>query len=237
MPLLGFDLHSAINVHIVLVEDDAQLGQAIRDALVGQSHTVTWLRTGHESQLAVREQSADLMLLDLGLPDMDGLDVLAAVRRDSLVTPIMVITARDELDSRVKGLDLGADDYLVKPFDLDELAARIRSLLRRTRGLTNSIVEASGLRLNLATLAVEFQGKAVTLARREIALLRMLMERAGCIARREDLENLLYGIESDIDSNALEVQIHSLRKKLSAEVIRTVRGVGYMIPADRRLDS
>lgn len=224
-------------MHIVLVEDDEQLGQAIRNAMESQAYTVTWLRNGRESSFALRDQSADLVLLDLGLPDMDGLDVLTEIRRKGTATPVLVITARDELEYRVKGLDLGADDYLVKPFDLDELAARIRSLIRRTRGLADSVVEANGLRLNLATLAVEYHGRAISLARRELALLRMLMERAGRIARREDLESSLYGLDSGLEGNTLEVQIHGLRKKLSADVIRTVRGVGYMIPADRKFDS
>ncbi len=219
-------------MHIVLIEDDAQLGGAIRHALEQQGYAVTWLRSGKEAEYALQDQTADLVLLDLGLPDIDGLDVLAKARGAGIQTPVLVMTARDAVQTRVRGLDLGADDYLVKPFHLDELAARIRSLTRRARGLADSVIEAGGLRLNLATLAVEFRGASVELARREFALLRILMERAGRIVRREDLETSLYGIEAGVDSNALEVQVHWLRKKLSADAIRTVRGVGYMVPRD-----
>jgi len=157
---------------------------------------------------------------------------LAKARGAGIQTPVLVMTARDAIKTRVRGLDLGADDYLVKPFHLDELAARIRSLTRRARGLSDSVIEACGMRLNLATLAVEIRGAPVELARREFALLRILMERAGRIVRREDLETSLYGIDAGVDSNALEVQVHWLRKKLGPEAIRTVRGVGYMVPRD-----
>jgi two-component system response regulator QseB len=219
-------------VHIVLIEDDLQLGEAIRNALEQQAYAVTWLRSGQEAEYALRDETADLVLLDLGLPDIDGLDVLARTRRAGIHTPVLVMTARDAVETRVRGLDLGADDYLVKPFHLDELAARIRSLTRRARGLSDSVIEAGELRLNLATLSVSYRGATVELARREFALLRVLMERAGRIVRREDLETALYGIDAGVDSNALEVQVHWLRRKLSPEVIRTVRGVGYMVPRD-----
>ncbi len=222
------------HVHIVLIEDDVQLGDAIRNALEQQAYAVTWLRTGKEALFALQDETADLVLLDLGLPDMDGLDVLARARQEHISTPVLVMTARDAVQTRVRGLDLGADDYLVKPFHLDELAARIRSLTRRARGLSDSLIEVGDIRLNLATQVVGFRGDSVDLARREFALLRVLMERAGQIVRREDLETALYGIDAGVDSNALEVQVHWLRKKLSPESIRTVRGVGYMIPRDPR---
>ena len=217
-------------MHIILVEDDAQLGEAIRHALEQQAYVVSWLRSGKEAGYALRDKTADLVLLDLGLPDIDGMAVLADARRAGVQTPVIVMTARDAVQTRIDGLDLGADDYLVKPFHIDELAARIRSLTRRARGIADSIVEASGMRLNLATQAVEYRGVSVGLARREFALLRILLERAGRIVRREDLETSLYGIDAGVESNALEVQVHWLRKKLSADAIRTVRGVGYMIP-------
>jgi two-component system, OmpR family, response regulator QseB len=218
-------------VHIVLVEDDIPLGEAILKALEQQSYAVTWLRSGQAAIQALRAGDADLVLLDLGLPDSDGLDVLATMRRAGVRTPVLVMTARDALETRVKGLDLGADDYLVKPFHLDELAARIRSLARRAQGLADSVVEAAGVRLDLSTYEVVYRGVSVELTRREFALLRVLMERAGRIVRREQLETSLYGLDANVESNALEVQIHWLRKKLSAEVIRTIRGVGYMIAA------
>jgi two-component system response regulator QseB len=219
-------------MHIMLVEDDAELGEAIRHALVQQSCAVTWLRNGREAMLGLDDQSADLVLLDLGLPDRDGFDVLAEARRKGIRTPILVMTARDGLEARVRGLDLGADDYLVKPFHLEELSARIRSLIRRTRGLADNIIEAGDLRMNLASGEVTFRGAAVTLTRREFALLRALMERAGRIVHRQTLENSVYGIDNPVEGNALEVQVHWLRRKLSTDTIRTVRGIGYMLPRE-----
>ena len=219
-------------MHIILVEDDNQFGEAIRHALEQQSYAVTWLRDGKSATEALQQQAADLVLLDLGLPDRDGLEVLAHARRLGIKTPVLVMTARDALESRIRGLDLGADDYLVKPFHLGELSARIRSLARRTQGLADNLVQAGGLRLDLATAEVEFRGERVTLTRREFALLRVLMERAGRIVRRESLENSVYGLDTIVESNAIEVQVHWLRRKLSPEVIRTIRGVGYMIPRE-----
>ena len=219
-------------MHILLVEDDIELGEAIKHALEHQSYAVTWLTDGRQAMAAMRDGSTDLVLLDLGLPGKDGLDVLAEARRDGVKTPILVMTARDALETRIRGLDLGADDYLVKPFHLGELAARIRSLTRRAQGLADNLVEAGGLRLNLATMEVAFRGESITLTRREFAVLRILMERAGRIVRREALENSVYGFDSVVDRNAIEVQVHWLRRKLSADVIHTVRGVGYMIPRE-----
>ena len=221
-------VQSGVNLHIVLVEDDIPLGEAILKALEQQSYAVTWLQSGRAAATAMRDASADLVLLDLGLPDIDGLDVLATARRSGVRIPVLVMTARDALETRVRGLDLGADDYLVKPFHIEELTARIRSLARRAQGLADNIVEAAGIRLDLSTFEVTVEGVAADLTRREFALLRILMERAGRIVRRESLETSLYGIGAGVDSNALEVQIHWLRRKLGSGVIRTVRGVGYM---------
>ncbi|MET0330195.1 MAG: response regulator [Dyella sp.] len=221
-------------MHILLIEDDEQLGEAIQRALMQRSYAVTWLRKGTEGAIAMRDESADLVLLDLGLPDKDGLEVLAEARRSGVKTPVLVMTARDGLEARIRGLDLGADDYLTKPFHLEELAARIRSLTRRAQGLADSLIEAGGLQLNLATSEVAFRGQQVLLTRREFALLRVLMERAGRIVRRESLENALYGLDTNVESNALEVQVHWLRRKLSPEVIQTVRGVGYLLPREPR---
>ncbi|WP_449428656.1 response regulator [Rhodanobacter umsongensis] len=221
-------------MHILLVEDDNQLGEAIRHALVQQSYAVTWLRDGKEAARALRDPTADLVLLDLGLPGMDGMDVLLEARRDGVKTPILVMTARDALETRIRGLDIGADDYLVKPFHVSELVARIRSLTRRVRGLAENLIEAGGMRLNLATAEVEFRGEQVSLTRREFALLQALMEHAGHIVRREALENSVYGLDTVVERNAIEVQVHWLRRKLCPEAIRTVRGIGYMIPREPR---
>jgi len=219
-------------VHILLVEDDNQLGEAIRHALAQQSYAVTWLRDGKEAARALRDPTADLVLLDLGLPGMDGMDVLFEARRDGVKTPILVMTARDAVETRIRGLDIGADDYLVKPFHVGELAARIRSLTRRVRGLAENLIEAGGMKLNLATAEVEFRGNQVSLTRREFALLQALMEHAGHIVRREALENSVYGLDTVVERNAIEVQVHWLRRKLCPEAIRTVRGIGYMIPRE-----
>ncbi len=219
-------------MHILLVEDDDELGDAIKHALEQQSYAVTWLRDGNQALHVLRVEPIDLVLLDLGLPDKDGLEVLAEARRARIKTPILVMTARDALEMRIRGLDLGADDYLVKPFHLGELAARIRSLTRRAQGLADSVVEVGSLRLDLASAEVEYRGEKVTLTRREFALLRVLMERAGRIVRRETLESSVYGLDTVVERNAIEVQVHWLRRKLSPEVIHTVRGIGYMVPRE-----
>lgn len=221
-------------MHILLVEDDNHLGEAIRHALVQQSYAVTWLRDGKEAARALRDRSSDLVLLDLGLPGMDGMDVILEARRDGVTTPILVMTARDALETRIRGLDIGADDYLVKPFHVGELVARIRSLTRRVRGLAENLIEAGGMRLNLASATVEFRGEQISLTRREFALLQALMEHPGHIVRREALENSVYGLDTVVERNAIEVQVHWLRRKLCPEAIRTVRGIGYMIPREPR---
>ena len=220
------------SVHIILVEDDAQLGGAIQRALERLSYTVTWLRDGRSASAALADRTADLVLLDLGLPGRDGLDVLTAARRAQVDTPVIVMTARDGLQSRVKGLDAGADDYLVKPFHLDELAARIRSLMRRHHGRAVNRIEAGALSLDLESAEVLFRDEPVELTRREFALLQQLMERAGQIVRREHLENSIYGLDNVVGRGALEVLVHSLRRKLGADTVRTVRGFGYMLPRE-----
>jgi len=216
-------------MHIILVEDDVPLGTAIRTALEHQAYTVSWLRQGREALIALRDETADLVLLDLGLPGMDGLDVLVEARRMHVKTPVIVMTARDAVESRIRGLDAGADDYLIKPFHIDELGARIRSLTRRAQGLADNRIEAGALTLDMGTSEVTFRGEHIELTRREFALLRILMERAGRLVRRESLENSLYGLDKEVGSGALEVLVHGLRRKIGAGTIRTVRGFGYMI--------
>jgi two-component system response regulator QseB len=219
-------------VHILLVEDDAQLGAAIQRALERLSYTVSWLRDGRSALAAMRDRTADLVLLDLGLPGRDGIEVLVEARRAHVDTPVLVMTARDGLSARVDGLDAGADDYLTKPFHVEELAARIRSLTRRMRGLSVNRIDVGVLSLDVGTSEVTFRGKPVDLTRREFALLQALMENAGKLVRRESLENSLYGLDHVVGNNALEVLVHSLRRKLSFETIRNVRGFGYMLPQD-----
>ena len=219
-------------MHILLVEDDAQLGAAIQRALERLSYTVSWLRDGRSALNAMRDRTADLVLLDLGLPGRDGIEVLVEARRAHVDTPVLVMTARDGLTARVDGLDAGADDYLTKPFHVEELAARIRSLTRRMRGLSVNRIEVGALSLDVGTSEVTFRGEPVDLTRREFALLQALMESAGRLVRRESLENSLYGLDHVVGNNALEVLVHSLRRKLSFETVRNVRGFGYMIPQD-----
>jgi len=216
------------------VEDDAQLGEAIRRALERLAYTISWFRDGREALLALRDHEADLVLLDLGLPGKDGLDVLTEARRMSVATPVIVMSAREAVDSRIRVLDAGADDYLVKPFHLDELAARIRSLTRRVRGAAVNKLEAGALSLDLGAFECYWHGQRVDLTRREFALLQALMERSGRIVRRESLENSLYGPDSAMSTSALEVLVHSLRRKLSHDAIQTVRGFGYMVPREPR---
>jgi two-component system response regulator QseB len=219
-------------VHIILVEDDHELGTAIQRALERLAYTVTWLQDGRQALIALRDETADLMLLDLGLPGKDGIDVLLDARRHHIRTPVIVMTARDAVEARVRGLDAGADDYLIKPFHLNELGARIRSLTRRSQGLAANRIEAGALSLDLATSAVVFRGSPIELTRREFSLLQILIERAGRLVRRENLENSLYGLDTTVSKSALEVLIHGLRRKLSFDTIHTVRGFGYMIPRD-----
>lgn len=219
-------------MHIILVEDDAQLGAAIQRALQRLSYTVTWLRDGRAALAALADRTADLVLLDLGLPGRDGLDVLIEARRSHVDTPVIVMTARDGLEARVAGLDAGADDYLVKPFHLEELAARIRSLTRRLHGLAANQLEAGALCMDLGSAEVSFRGERLELTRREFALLQILMERAGRIVRRETLENSIYGLDNVVGRGALEVLVHTLRRKLGAEAVQTVRGFGYMMPRE-----
>ncbi len=219
-------------MHILLVEDDAHLGDAIQRALERLGYTVSWLRDGRSASSAIRDRTADLILLDLGLPGRDGIEVLTEARRARIETPVLVMTARDGLSARVDGLDAGADDYMIKPFHVEELAARIRSLSRRMRGLAVNRIDVGALSLDLGTSEVTFRGETVDLTRREFSLLQALMENAGRLVRRESLENSLYGLDHVVGNNALEVLVHSLRRKLSFETIRNVRGFGYMIPRD-----
>ncbi|WP_201314329.1 response regulator transcription factor [Dyella sp. EPa41] len=219
-------------MHIILVEDDLQLGAAIQRALERLSYKVTWLTDGTDAVAAMKEEIADLVLLDLGLPGKDGLDILLDARENHIRTPVLILTARDAVQARIHGLDAGADDYLTKPFHLDELAARIRSLTRRMQGLAANRIEAGALCLDLATLEVTFHGKKVDLTRKELTLLQALMERAGRLVRRDTLENSLYGGEKVVTDGALDVLVHQLRRKLSFDAIQNVRAYGYMIPRD-----
>jgi len=216
-------------VHVLLVEDDLLLGQAVETALSRWGHTLLWVRDGAAALEAVRLGGFDLVLLDLGLPRVEGLQVLKQLRKDSSNVPVLVITARDALADRISGLDAGADDYLGKPFSLDELAARMRALHRRSMGQSRNLIAVGSLSLDPASMEVRFEGASIELSHREFALLRALAERAGRAVSREALARALYGIEAGVESNALEVHVHALRRKLSPAIIRTVRGFGYLL--------
>ena len=217
-------------MRLLLVEDDPMIGTSVQHGLAKEGHTVDWVRDGAAAELAATDGVHELILLDLGLPRKSGLDLLVSLRRKGLNLPVLVITARDSVADRVKGLDAGADDYLVKPFDLDELSARIRALERRQRGRASPLVEHGDLTLNPATHEVTLSGRPVNLSAREFAILQALLEHPGAPLSRAQLEDRLYGWNREVESNAVEVHIHSLRRKLGADWIRNVRGVGYRVP-------
>lgn len=217
-------------MRILLVEDDTMIGEAVRDLLRAEHYAVDWVRDGELADTALRTQDYDLLLLDLGLPRRDGLEVLRALRRRKARLPVLIATARDSVAERIAGLDAGADDYVLKPYDLDELLARIRALLRRAAGRAEPVYEHMGVAIDPATREVTVKGEPVLLSAREWAVLEPLLARPGRVLSRAQLEDKLYGWKDEISSNAVEVYIHGLRKKLGAELIHNVRGVGYMVP-------
>ncbi len=217
-------------MRILLVEDDPELGDGLAIGLRQAGFAVDWLRDGHAADLALRDEGFDLVVLDLGLPRLSGMEVLKRARDRGQSLPILILTARDATGDKVSGLDAGADDYLVKPIDLDELSARIRALTRRSAGRAAPLLVHGELAIDLAAHRVTLAGQAVELSGREFSLLHMLLENAGRVLSRSQLEQSLYGWHDEPDSNALEVHIHHLRKKLGSELIRTLRGVGYTIP-------
>ncbi|MEW5850913.1 MAG: response regulator [Myxococcota bacterium] len=215
---------------VLLVEDDALLGDAVRAALVGVGYTVDWLRDGKSAVTALRDGGYALLVLDLGLPGIPGLDVLSRLRKDGSTIPVVILTARDTVNDRVRGLDRGADDYVVKPFEMSELLARVRALLRRAGGMVTGVLRSGAVTLDSAAHRVTHDGVEVELSPREFALLQELMEHAGRALTREQLERCLYGWQEEVSSNAVEVHIHHIRRKLGDDVIRTIRGVGYLVP-------
>ena len=216
-------------MRILLAEDDPMIGASVRRGLAQDGFAVDWVEDGRAAQLALAEHVHDALLLDLGLPRLGGIELLSAMRRDGDSRPVLIMTARDAIADRVAGLDAGADDYLVKPFDLNELAARLRALLRRETGRAAPILVYGDIELNPATRELRLGGVPVDLSPREFALLAALLARPGAILSRTQLEEKLYGWDDAVESNAVEVHIHSLRKKLGADVIRNVRGVGWML--------
>jgi DNA-binding response OmpR family regulator len=216
-------------MRILLVEDDASLAAGLRDALGREGFVVNHVASGQQALAAVRAEAPDMIVLDLGLPDMDGLEVLGQIRQRKEHVPVLVLTARAGMDDKVAGLDKGADDYLAKPFDMKELAARLRVFERRLSTAVTSTIIVGDVALDTSAHLVQVKGEAIDLPRREYMLLKTLMESAGKVLTRESLETRLYSWGEEVSSNALEVHIHHLRKKLPDKLIRTVRGIGYTV--------
>lgn len=217
-------------MRVLLVEDDSMVGEGLRKALRQDGFSVDWVQDGRAAELAVSGENYDVMLLDLGLPRKSGLEVLKSIREAGSLIPVLVLTARDSVADRVTGLDAGADDYLVKPFDVEELEARIRALMRRQAGRADALVRLGDLTVNPATREVQWQGRPVNLSGREFALLSAFIDRPGAVLSLAQLEEKIYGWGDEVGSNTVEVYIHALRKKLSADFIKNVRGVGYTVP-------
>jgi len=217
-------------MRLLLVEDDRMIGETVLDQLRAHQYAVDWVRDGEMAETALRTQSYDLVILDLGLPRRDGLSVLRSLRARRERLPVLIATARDTSAERVAGLDAGADDYVLKPYDMPELLARIRALLRRAAGRAEPVYEHRGVAINPATREVTVGGEAVVLSGREWAVLEPLIAHPGLVLSRAQLEEKLYGWKDDISSNAVEVYVHGLRRKLGADLIQNIRGVGYVVP-------
>ena len=222
-------------MRILLAEDDLLLGDGLRAGLRQQGFQVDWVRDGQAAERELRAEPYAAAVLDLGLPFKDGLYVLAAVRAAGLTLPVLVLTARDAVPDRIRGLDVGADDYVVKPVDLGELAARLRALVRRAHGQPQERLRAQGVELDPAARSATLHGEPVPLAAREFDLLHALMLNAGRVLSREQLEQHLYSWGQEVESNTIEVHVHHLRRKLGPALIQTVRGVGYLLPRDGAL--
>ncbi|MDH4554398.1 response regulator transcription factor [Pseudomonas sp. BN417] len=216
-------------MRLLLVEDDNALGAGVRSGLRQEGYTIDWLTDGASALHALQNEDFDLAILDLGLPRLDGIQVLQQLRARGSTLPVLVLTARDATEDRIRGLDAGADDYLVKPFDLNELKARLRALLRRSAGRPQTLIEHAGVVLDPVNQQVSYLGNPVALTPKEYQLLHELLSQAGKVLTRERLLQTLYGWDEEAESNTLEVHIHHLRKKLSSELIRTVRGIGYLV--------
>jgi two-component system, OmpR family, response regulator QseB len=217
-------------MRLLLVEDDAMIAQGLQTALRQGGFAVDWMRDGKNAAAALQTPDFDAVLLDLGLPLRDGIDVLRELRKRGDSTPVIILTARDEIQHRIAGLDAGADDYIVKPFDLDEMMARLRSVLRRAAGRGDPSIRNGEIRLDPVSRTVERNGIPVVLSAHEYSVLEALLQRPGAVLSRAQLEDRLYGWDEQIGSNAVEVYIHGLRRKLGSDAIRTLRGVGYFVP-------
>ncbi|HEY1057246.1 MAG TPA: response regulator transcription factor [Limnobacter sp.] len=216
-------------MRVLLVEDDEGIASGVAEALRRRAYQVDWISDGRQALSAALDNPFDLIILDLGLPGLDGLDVLSQLRQKQTSTPTIIVSARDTTRNRIDGLNAGADDYLIKPFDLEELFARIHAIERRSSGASTNVLKLSDVELDLRGLTVRYKGAEVVLQRREFSLLKKLMENPRQVFTREQLEESLYGWTSDVGSNTIDVYVHNIRKKMYPEVIKTLRGVGYRI--------
>ncbi len=216
-------------MRLLLVEDDPLIGDGIRAGLQQEDYSVDWFTEARTAEMALQSEQYDLMILDLGLPDKSGLEILKRLRSQGSALPVLILTARDAINDRVAGLDTGADDYMLKPFDLDELSARLRALLRRSSGRASSEIIHGEITLDPAAHSVSKDGTTIDISPREYAVLHLLLSNTGKVMSRSRLEEGLYSWDGEVESNAIEVYVHHLRKKLGAELIRTIRGVGYII--------
>jgi len=221
---------AGITMRLLLIEDDLMIGDSIAEGLRAERYALDWARDGEAALLALVDDVYDLLLLDLGLPGLDGLEVLRRYRAGGGVTPVLILTARDSTIDRVQGLDGGADDYLVKPFNFEELSARVRALMRRGAGRARPDIVHGGLTLRLATHEAFLDGQVLPLSAREFALLALLLDPPGRVMSKALLEQKLYGWDEEVESNTVDVYVHRLRRKLGADFIKNVRGVGYLIP-------
>lgn len=216
-------------MRILLVEDDELLGEAVRDGLRQEGDVVDWVQDGDAAVAALSTSTFSALVLDLGLPRRDGLSVLRWLRQNGHIPSVVIVTARDRVTDRIAGLDAGADDYLIKPFDIDELSARLRAMTRRAAGCAESILTAGEVVLDLRQRAITYQGEPTGLTAREYAVVELLMRKGGGLVTRAEIEEELYGFEDDIASNAIEVHIHNLRRKLGPHFITNVKGRGYRV--------
>jgi len=219
-------------MRLLLIEDDPMIGESMEEVLRRENYAVDWVRDGDSAMLALRHDVYNLLLLDLGLPKKQGMDVLRQYRAQGGAAPVLIVTARDATASRVEGLDAGADDYLIKPFDIDELLARIRALLRRGKAPNQALVSYRGLQVDMAAHVASFNGVGLHLSAREFAVLRALLDAPGSVVSKSQLEERIYGWGEEIESNAIDVYIYHLRKKLGTGFIANVRGVGYKLASE-----
>jgi two-component system OmpR family response regulator len=217
-------------MNLLFVEDDLMIGESMADLLRAEGFVVEWVKDAASAEVALKKYSFDLMILDLSLPDRDGMDLLKSLRQRKINTPVIITTARDQLEHRIQGLNSGSDDYVVKPYEPDELVARIRAQIRRASGLGDAVFTHQGLRVDTNTKQVTLNNQPVILSAREWAVLETLVSHPGMVFSRSQIEDKLYNSYEKINSNAVEVYIHGLRKKLGSDLVLNIRGLGYMVP-------